>query len=116
MKVIVCGGRDYDNWRRVYSVLTGLFPDSSVPLEIATGGANGADKIAIEYAVARAVPHQVFLADWAEYGKRAGPLRNARMLREFAPDLVIAFPGGKGTADMVARARKAGVRVTLVPS
>ena len=40
-------------------------------------------------------------------------MRNARMLAEGKPDLVVAFPGGRGTADMVAQARKAGVRVVL---
>jgi hypothetical protein len=28
------------------------------------------------------------------------------------PDLVITFPGGRGTADMVRRAEKAGIEVT----
>ena len=38
----------------------------------------------------------------------------ARMLEEGRPDLVIAFPGGRGTADLVARARRAGVEVMEV--
>ena len=46
-----------------------------------------------------------------EIGKRAGPLRNQRMLDEGKPDLVVAFPGGGGTKDMVRRAVKAGVSV-----
>ena len=44
----------------------------------------------------------------------AGPERNARMLAEGRPDLVVAFPGGTGTADMVRRAKAAGVRVVEV--
>jgi Lhr-like helicase len=36
------------------------------------------------------------------------------MIDEGKPDLVIAFPGGRGTADMVGRARKAGIRVVEI--
>ena len=50
-------------------------------------------------------------ADWKRYGRGAGPARNQAMLVEFNPQLLVAFPGGKGTADMVRRAQKAGVRV-----
>ena len=50
-----------------------------------------------------------YVADWATHGKKAGPLRNQRMIDEGHPDLVIAFPGGKGTDDMTRRALAAGV-------
>lgn len=52
-----------------------------------------------------------FPADWDKYGKRAGYLRNVQMLDEGKPDLVVAFPGGKGTAMMVKLAKERGVRV-----
>jgi predicted Rossmann-fold nucleotide-binding protein len=42
-------------------------------------------------------------------------MRNARMLT-YKPDLVIAFPGGRGTEDMISQARTAGVTVTKVPA
>jgi len=54
-----------------------------------------------------------FDADW-KLGKKAGPLRNQRMIDEGRPDLVVAFPGGKGTADMVRRAEAAGVKVLKI--
>ena len=59
-----------------------------------------------------------FPADWKTYGRAAGPLRNARMIAEGKPDLVLAFPGGRGTADMTRKARAAGVevRAVLTPS
>lgn len=52
-------------------------------------------------------------ADWDNHGRAAGPVRNARML-EWKPDIVIAFAGGRGTADMVRRAKAAGIRVVEV--
>jgi hypothetical protein len=33
---------------------------------------------------------------------------------EYGPDLVVAFPGGRGTADMVRRAKAAGCEVLEV--
>jgi hypothetical protein len=49
------------------------------------------------------------MADWEKLGRSAGPIRNQAMLDEGRPDLVVAFPGHHGTADMVRRARAAGV-------
>lgn len=51
------------------------------------------------------------MADWDGLGRKAGPIRNQRMLDEGKPDLVVAFPGDKGTADMVRRARTASLEV-----
>lgn len=47
-------------------------------------------------------------------GKAAGPIRNQHMIDTAKPDLVVSFPGGAGTADMVRRAKAAGVRVIEV--
>lgn len=44
-------------------------------------------------------------------GKAAGPIRNQRMLDDGKPDRVLAFPGGRGTANMVKLAKAAGVPV-----
>lgn len=73
------------------------------------------DALAHDWAVVNWTQFEEYKADWDTYGLAAGPLRNQRMLDEGKPDVVLAFPGGKGTADMVARARKAGVRVVEVP-
>lgn len=70
-------------------------------------------KPAAEWARRSHVPVESYPADWRR-GKGAGPERNARMLAEGWPDLVVAFPGGRGTADMVRRAKAAGVRVVEV--
>lgn len=108
-RILVCGGREYANKARVREVLLDFDPLETI---LITGGASGADSLACEHAKSRSWPHVVtFLAEWEQYGKRAGPLRNQRMLDLGVPELVIAFPGGAGTADMVARAKKAGIPV-----
>lgn len=57
----------------------------------------------------------VFPAPWDFHKNSAGPIRNAWMLRFGQPDLVLAMPGGTGTADMVKKARAAHVEVIQVP-
>jgi hypothetical protein len=77
------------------------------------GGASGADRLAGQWAAEHDVPTLRMNADWKKYGRGAGHIRNQQMLDE-KPELLVAFPGGKGTADMVRRARKAGLPVILV--
>lgn len=78
------------------------------------GGAAGADHFADGWAAVQKVPTTIFEARWDKDGRAAGPIRNQRMLDEGKPDLVLAAPGGNGTADMVRRAKAAGVRVVTV--
>ena len=75
------------------------------------GAARGADSLAAAWARSRGIPALAFPADWKQDGKAAGFIRNARMLRDGRPELVVAFPGGNGTAHMVKLARSAGVTV-----
>lgn len=71
---------------------------------------------ASEWAVSRQVPIRVFRADWAKFGRSAGSRRNGAMLREAKPELVLACPGGAGTADCVTQAEALGIRVERIPA
>lgn len=129
MRVIVCGGRMFgrvsfgvplnylDNLQAEASAERDMLArvlDQHGIAELAEGGAKGADELARQWAASRGVPVRTFEAHWHLHDKAAGGIRNQRMLDEFKPDAVIAFPGGKGTADMVRRATAAGVRVIEV--
>jgi predicted Rossmann-fold nucleotide-binding protein len=109
-RVLVCGGRDYHDQDALYVALDRLHAEHHFAVVIA-GGARGADSLAAQWAEHRGIPTEVYMAEWERLGRKAGPIRNQRMLDEGKPDLVIAFPGGHGTAGMMALARKAGVRV-----
>lgn len=109
-RILVCGGRAYPNRRKVFEVLDSLAPMAC----IIQGGARGADALAAEWANKNGVPNIPFQADWDTYGRGAGMIRNRVMLREGKPDLVVAFPGGNGTADMTRIAQKAGIQVMIV--
>ena len=108
-RVIVCGGRNYRDRNRVAAVLGRLDPGTDI---IVHGGAPGADRLAADVAAERGFAVEEHPADWDRHGKAAGPIRNQQML-DAGADLVIAFPGGRGTADMKRRARAAGVAVHL---
>lgn len=79
-------------------------------LVLIAGGASGADTLVKTLARTFRVTLEEYPADWKTYGRAAGPMRNQRMLDEGKPDAVLAMPGGRGTADMVRRAEKAGIR------
>jgi hypothetical protein len=80
------------------------------------GDARGADRMAGEWACRRGIENIKFRAEWEKLGRKAGPIRNQSMLDEGRPDVVVAFPGGRGTADMMMRARSAGVEVIKAAS
>lgn len=111
---LICGGRDFNDWACACEVLDRVASIRGLPSLVVGGGARGADTLGMRWAAANKVRRRVFVADWERDGESAGPQRNQRMLDEGCPDLVVAFPGDVGTADMVARARKAGVKVLEV--
>jgi len=114
MRICICGGRDLDNYAYVRWSLNHLINTASRPT-IITGGARGTDTLAIHWADEYHLETEVYPANWQKYGRSAGYIRNEQML-DTGLDLVIAFPGGKGTAMMVDIAKRAGVEVIIVPN
>lgn len=141
MRVLICGGREFgrpnwdengriikdhkhDEYRFGLDTITRILDERGcldneykMPIDVTIihGGATGADMIGDSWAIINwAQKIELYEADWFKHGKAAGFIRNQQMLDEGKPDLVIAFPGGKGTADMVHRAKKAGVEVIEV--
>lgn len=126
---LICGGRDYgrvlnprdpadvERAARQAARLTADLDDlvllRGFPGKVITGGAPGADTLADEWRSRRGYAGQVVKADWDRLGRRAGIVRNTQMLTilraiKVARKAVIHFPGGDGTANMVAQALAAG--------
>lgn len=108
MRLVVTGGRNFDDAVRVSFALSAVHRKHGITLLI-EGGARGADRLCAEWAKRVGVPCKTFPADWGGHGKAAGHLRNQQMIDEGKPDAAVAFPGGRGTADMVRRINKAGI-------
>jgi len=110
MKILVCGGRDYSDRKRVYQILDAVHAKFTIT-ELIHGAARGADSLGGEWARERGIPEKAYPAQWDKHGRGAGPIRNQQMLDEGKPDGVVAFPGGNGTADMIRRSKAAGLKV-----
>jgi len=113
-RALVCGGRRW-GWTRpqrraIERVLDGVLAMYG-HVVIVHGDSKGVDTIARQWAESRGVEHEPHPAEWGKCGLGAGPIRNEEMVRS-GISICIAFPGGKGTAEMVRRAqRTAGVAV-----
>lgn len=108
MKIIVTGGRNYNDYDKLAKILSNF----NINL-IIQGGASGADSLAKEYAKQNNIPCETIWANWHTYGKSAGPKRNLEMLKKFPDALVVAFPGGKGTKDCVNKAISLGMSILI---
>lgn len=126
MRILVCGGRFFKDEARMRAVLceystdttliVGADPERFAAMIHGHETLKGADYLALKFAIdAGWAEPQTYAADWPKFGTAAGPIRNRRMIDHGKPDLVIAFPGGRGTADMIYRAEKVGIQVRRVP-
>ncbi len=111
-RVLVCGDREWTDKDLIKLVLSTVHG----PVTVIHGGCRGADEIAGNAAFNMGFKVEQYDANWKKYGRAAGPIRNQVML-DASIDLVLAFhpdlSKSKGTKDMVARARKAGVTVEV---
>lgn len=110
-KVLVCGGRHYNKTSVVFGVLDRLALNSQIM--VINGGATGADQRVREWADERGTACATVPAPWGKHGASAGPIRNSWMLH-LKPDIVLSFPGGRGTNDMTKKALSAGVETFAV--
>lgn len=113
MKILVCGGREFRNIKLVNDTLDKTLTWETPPTFIIHGGARGADTLAHIWAMSKGIQTCECLPNWNKYNKMAGPRRNALMLL-LEPDVVIAFPGGSGTWNMVNRALDKGFKVLQI--
>lgn len=113
--LLVTGGRDYECTAKVQAVLDDMH-ELCPFTHVVHGGARGLDIRAGNWARQRGVQEVRCDANWNINGKAAGVLRNTAMLDLCDPDTttVVAFPGGRGTANMVRQARAAGFRIKFI--
>lgn len=109
MIVLVTGGRDYADRDQVRKTLDAVHKEHHIRL-LVHGCATGADTLANIWAMERGIQPAGCPALWDFYKKMAGSMRNGAMIL-LRPELVVAFPGGDGTANMVGQAKQAHIRV-----
>ena len=111
---VVCGGRDFTDTEMFDAAMGDLIRLRGMPALVVQGGAKGADTMARTWARRHAIGLETERPDWETHGRAAGPIRNQAMMDGYRPHLTVAFPGGRGTADMVRRSREAHVDVAEI--
>lgn len=115
MKILVCGGREFTERHVVFKFLNDFRDFNGEVTTVVTGGAKGADDLAEQWAHWNEINVKVYPAKWKQFPKAAGPIRNREMLMD-NPDIayVIAFPGGRGTNNMIEQAKAGKFKVVEV--
>lgn len=129
-RIAVTGGRDHAITKKEAGDFFHIIIPREHPVRRKTsrriiilhGNCRGVDQRAAELAESWGYPAVPFEAPWDPLKKllgeensrwkAAGHLRNWQLLH--AADLLVAFPGGRGTADCVRQARELGVEVVEI--
>lgn len=123
-RVIIAGGRDFArngwdkyDWNLLYTTMDKLLQNKrrTHRIVVLCGMAKGADMAGNRYALQRRFLVRYFPADWQEYGKKAGPIRNDLMAQN--ADALVAFWDGQspGTKNMIETAKKYNLQVRVIP-
>jgi hypothetical protein len=114
MKVIIAGSRHYRNYHQFKALCEQYFQTLPPEIEIVSGGAPGTDAMAECYASEKGYPVKVFPADWNQFPRTAGHIRNSEMAAY--GDALIAFWDGKskGTESMIKAARRKYLAIKII--
>ena len=106
MKLVIAGGRDFTDYNMLCRALSTY--GGPEDLEIVSGGASGADTLGEKYAKEHGIDLKIFPAEWAKYGRAAGPIRN-REMAEYCDQALIFWDGKSGgTANMIEQMKQLG--------
>ena len=114
-RVIIAGGREFNQYEMLKQYCDEMLKHKT-NICVVSGAARGADALGEQYAKEKGYPinlYPVTNQDWQKYSGYAGHRRNQKMADN--ADALIAFWDSRssGTADMIKRARKAGLPVKI---
>lgn len=90
--IVICGSRTFSNKEMIENIIHDLIcGPGGDRLIFAQGGARGADSLVKEICADYDAPCMGFPADWDQYGKQAGMIRNQTMIDSCQPAHVYAF-------------------------
>lgn len=116
MKVLIFGSRNWTNYNKILEIVQKLKAKYG-DIIIIEGGCRGADLLAKQAAIELGIKYEEFPADWT-LGKKAGPLRNQKMIDEGKPDMAICFhediENSKGSKDMRNRLLKHNIPCHII--
>src|SRR5271157_1375029 len=106
--IAIIGSRNFFNYHFAEKKILEILEKDNINniKNIISGGAEGADKIAEKFASRHNIPITIFKPDWKKLGRKAGPIRNTKIIEN--SDIIIAFWDGKstGTYDSIKKSQK----------
>lgn len=139
IKIIIAGSRNFNDYKKMRKTLDSIISlkvHEGDSVEIIEGGARGADKLGMQYALEEDIPFKEFPAEWEnlnvtpcvvkidrlgrKYNVLAGHNRNKKMAeyakKESDIAILVAFWDGKspGTKNMIEQAQKLKIEVVIV--
>ncbi|AFY61956.1 DUF2493 domain-containing protein [Synechococcus sp. PCC 6312] len=116
-RVVIAGSRQFSDFGLLCERLDALLANKlaqGFEVVVLSGACRGADALGERYAQERGFAVERFPAEWAAFGRSAGPVRNRSMAQ--ACDAAVVFWDGvsRGTANMVSEAQAAGKPVRVV--
>lgn len=108
MRIIIAGSRNCQNYNEL---LKAIAASGFKPNVVISGTARGIDRMAERWAIRHNISVERYPANWEKFGKSAGYIRNAQMIKK-AEALIALWDGkSKGTENIINLARKAGLVV-----
>ena len=112
-RIIIAGGRDFTDYDFLKKTLDNVIQVDD--FEVVSGACRGVDTLGERYAQEKGLGMpKIFEADWDQYGRGAGPIRNEEMAR-YADGLVAFWDGeSRGTANMIKIAKRYGLEIKII--
>ena len=111
MKTIIAGSRDITRYIARKCIVQAVEDSGFEITEVVSGGARGVDHMGEMYAYVHCLDWKIFPADWNQYGRSAGMIRNKQMA-DYADALIAIWDGkSKGTKGMIDIAKRKGLKV-----
>ncbi len=113
-RVIIAGGRDFQDYSLLQQTINDFLNCISDKIVIICGKARGADTLGEQYANERGYAVRDYPADWHQYGKAAGYIRNKEMAQN--ADALVAFWDGhsRGTKNMIELAQRNRLELRVI--
>jgi hypothetical protein len=113
-KIIVAGGRDFDDYGRMSKVLNTNLEGIKELILVRGDCPTGADALVKVYAEECGIDLATFEADWDQYGDAAGPIRNSKMAQYGHALIAFWDMNSPGTDSMIKQARKVGIPIMII--
>ena len=114
VKVIVAGGRNFQDYALLKAKLDKILHDVNDSIEIVCGEANGADTLGKQYAIENHYRIASFPANWDKNGKAAGFIRNEEMAKYSTHCVCFWDKKSKGTKHMIDLANQYKLKLRVI--